>query len=100
MATRDLPAIVDYITETKRQKGNIIYIGHSMGTSISYIYSSVMKEHAEDNLKAIISFAPIAYMAHVRGLYALAAPFANIIKVILFIISINDLCLWNILYKT
>lgn len=91
MGTQDLPAIVDHISERNHQKGNIIYIGHSMGTTISYIYSSIMKEHAETNLKAIISFAPIAYLAHVKGLFAIVALFADIIKVIFIIIRLKFL---------
>ncbi|XP_049823891.1 gastric triacylglycerol lipase-like [Aethina tumida] len=59
-ATIDIPAIIDTIANVSGQPGKLIYVGHSMGTTISYIYASVNRTHCKNNVKAIISLAPIA----------------------------------------
>ncbi|XP_050310870.1 uncharacterized protein LOC126746602 [Anthonomus grandis grandis] len=83
-AIYDIPACIDVIAEKTGGRGDLIYIGHSMGTTISYIYSSLMSQHAEKNVKIIISLAPVAYMGHVKGAFGLLAPsapfFANILR--------------------
>ncbi|KAJ8967155.1 hypothetical protein NQ317_000961 [Molorchus minor] len=68
MGVCDLPALVEFIANTTGQKGNIIYIGHSMGTTMSYVYASEKKDHASAHLKALISLAPVAYMEYVSPL--------------------------------
>lgn len=77
----DLPAMVDFITKTTGQKGNLVYIGHSMGTTISYIYASVNPEHAKDHIETIISLAPVAYMNNVMGGLKLMAPLTPFLAV-------------------
>lgn len=81
MAIYDLPACIDFIATRTGEKGNLIYVGHSMGTTISYIYSTVKRKHAEDNVKAIISLAPVAYMKNVMGAFRLLAPLAPLVAV-------------------
>uniref|UniRef100_A0AAR5P6G4 Lipase n=1 Tax=Dendroctonus ponderosae TaxID=77166 RepID=A0AAR5P6G4_DENPD len=83
MAIYDLPACIDFVANRTGEKGNLIYVGHSMGTTISYIYSTVKRKHAEDNVKAIISLAPVAYMKNVMGAFRLLAPLAPLVADIL-----------------
>lgn len=81
MAIYDLPACIDLIANRTGEKGNLIYVGHSMGTTISYIYSTLKRDHALENLKAIISLAPVAYMGHIGGTFRLLAPSAPLLAV-------------------
>lgn len=81
MGVYDLPAIIDFVAKTTGQAGRIVYIGHSMGTTMSYIYASLMPDHAKQNLRGIVSLAPIAYLRHVRSAAKLIVPFADIIGV-------------------
>ncbi|XP_019871145.1 gastric triacylglycerol lipase [Aethina tumida] len=73
-ATIDIPANLDVVAKVTGQAGNIIYVGHSMGTTISYIYCSVNVTHCKNNLKAVISLAPIANLNKLKVpfLYLLA----------------------------
>ncbi|KAL1497781.1 hypothetical protein ABEB36_008679 [Hypothenemus hampei] len=83
MAIYDLPACIDLIANRTGEKGNLIYVGHSMGTTVSYIYSSLMRKHAEENLKSIISLAPVAFMGNIKGSFKLLAPFVPLFRTIL-----------------
>ncbi|CAH0560376.1 unnamed protein product [Brassicogethes aeneus] len=66
MGSIDVPTIVEKVAEVSKQPGNIIYIGHSMGTTASYIYCTLNSSHCANNLKAIISLAPIAKINHTK----------------------------------
>lgn len=66
MALYDIPRQLDEISAVTGLRGKIIYIGHSMGTTMSYIYSIKRKQHAEETLIGIISLAPVAYMHHMK----------------------------------
>ncbi|RZC35006.1 Abhydro lipase domain containing protein [Asbolus verrucosus] len=77
IAIYDIPAIIDFIKTETGKKNKIIYIGHSMGTSISYVYASLKPEDAVNNLKSIVSLAPIAYMDHIAPFAKVLAPFHN-----------------------
>ncbi|XP_014233463.2 lipase 3-like [Trichogramma pretiosum] len=59
MATVDMANIIDYVLDVTNQK-QIMYVGHSMGTSISYILLSTKPEYNE-KIKLVVSFTPVAY---------------------------------------
>ncbi|XP_019879730.1 gastric triacylglycerol lipase [Aethina tumida] len=88
-ATIDIPAIIDTIANVSGQPGKLIYVGHSMGTTISYIYASVNRTHCKNNVKAIISLAPIANLNkfEVPFMHFLALN-SQIIKDTLFLVKI------------
>ncbi|XP_011066183.1 PREDICTED: lipase 3-like [Acromyrmex echinatior] len=58
MATRDLPAMIDYVLNYTKQK-TIYYIGHSMGTTVLFTLLS-MKPEYNAKIKLGICLAPIA----------------------------------------
>lgn len=64
MGVYDIPVIVEYISKVTDQEGELSYIGHSMGTTISYIYASLKPLHAKKYLKKIVSLAPIGHDTH------------------------------------
>lgn len=81
MAIYDIPAMLNFIVQTTNQAGNITFIGHSMGTTISFIYASLRPQQAGNILKSIIAIAPVAYMDHVRSISRSLAQFSDIIWV-------------------
>ncbi|XP_069680598.1 gastric triacylglycerol lipase-like [Periplaneta americana] len=61
----DLPAVIDYILK-KTGKEKIIYVGHSMGTTLFYIMMSQRPEYNQ-KITVMISLAPIAYTSHSKN---------------------------------
>lgn len=78
MGIYDVPAAVSYIVEKTNM--SLIYIGHSMGTTMGYVMASERPEIAE-KIKVMISLAPIGFMSHLKSPVRIVAPFANDIKV-------------------
>ncbi|CAH0561481.1 unnamed protein product [Brassicogethes aeneus] len=76
MGTYDLPAVLQYVSTHTNRPGEIIYIGHSMGTTMFFVFSS-LKPQAAKNVKLMIALAPTAYMTHVRSPIRYLAPFSN-----------------------
>ncbi|XP_014208893.1 lipase 3-like [Copidosoma floridanum] len=59
IALFDMPASIDYILK-ETQQPSLIYVGHSMGTSISYVLLSTKPEYNK-KVKLVISLAPVAF---------------------------------------
>ncbi|XP_014232840.2 lipase 3-like [Trichogramma pretiosum] len=59
MAVIDMPNIVDYVLNITNEQ-QVMYIGHSMGTAISYIFLSTRPEY-QQKVKLSVSFTPVAY---------------------------------------
>lgn len=80
MGIFDLPAALDFVSKKTARPGEIIYIGHSMGTTMFFVYSSIYK-NAKDTVQKMVGLAPAAYMGHVRSVIKYLAPFANNLEV-------------------
>lgn len=59
LSVYDVPAQIEVVAEKTGRAGNIIYIGHSLGTTTAFIYAIDKMEQAHKNLRAIIALAPI-----------------------------------------
>lgn len=79
MGLYDLPAVITYITNYKSD--TLIYIGHSMGTTMFYVMASKRPDVA-DKVRAMMSLAPVAYVSHVKSPVRIVAPFAHNLEVI------------------
>lgn len=80
MGIYDLPAMISYITNTTSQSLHT-YIGHSMGTTASYIMAAERPDIAE-MVQAIISLAPVAFTEHIKSPFRYFAPFASNYEII------------------
>lgn len=89
MATKDLPAVLYHISNTTGKAGQILYIGHSMGTTMSFVLSSVLPQVAK-NIKLIVSLAPTAFMTHLTSPVKYLAPFTNDLNWIATNLGINQ----------
>lgn len=86
MAEYDLPAVIDYILEVKITENRfhlqrldnhqVIYVGHSMGTSMAFAMLSLKPEY-NDKVKAMFALAPVGYMRHIKSPIRLLAPFSK-----------------------
>lgn len=74
MGVYDLPAALYYVSNMTQSPGEIIYIGHSMGTTMFFVLSSVRPQVAK-NVKVMVALAPVAYMTHIRSPIKYLAPF-------------------------
>ncbi|XP_072413930.1 gastric triacylglycerol lipase isoform X1 [Chiloscyllium punctatum] len=57
MATKDLPAVIDFILQKTSQR-QLYYVGHSQGTTIGFIAFSTMPELAK-KIKVFFGLAPV-----------------------------------------
>ncbi|XP_045480546.1 lipase 3-like [Harmonia axyridis] len=74
MGVYDLPAVIQFISTTTGKGGEILYVGHSMGTTMFYVFSSLRPEIAK-LVKLMVSLAPVAYMKNVRSPIRYLTPF-------------------------
>ena len=65
MGIYDMPTSIDYIL-AQTGHSQLHYVAHSMGTTIFYVMCSERPQYNK-KIKTMISYAPIAYMNHVRS---------------------------------
>ncbi|RZC35005.1 gastric triacylglycerol lipase, partial [Asbolus verrucosus] len=73
----DLPATMEYITKKTGNFRKIIYVGHSMGCTVCFIYTSLKKDHAEKYLKGFIALSPATAMKYFRSDFRPLLPILN-----------------------
>ncbi|XP_014469105.1 PREDICTED: lipase 3-like [Dinoponera quadriceps] len=59
IATRDLPAMIDYVLKTTGRE-KLFYLGHSQGTTTFFVMSAQLPEY-QDKVHAMFAMAPVAY---------------------------------------
>ena len=74
MAVHDFPAQQQYIRSFKDD--DLIYIGHSMGTSLTYVLAS-KRPDVFDKIKAVFHLGPVAYFYRIRGMLKWMIPFLH-----------------------
>lgn len=60
----DLPAFFREIERHTGRRGNIIFIGHSLGPTLSMMYASAFPEDAHKTIKMFIYMAPAYTLSH------------------------------------
>lgn len=80
MGVLDLPIVLSFIGDKTHQTGNITYIGHSMGTTMFFVYAST-QPNVTNMVKKMIGLAPVAFTAAVRSPIRYLAPWAHDIEV-------------------
>ena len=76
----DAPAEISYVTKMTNQ--DIIYVGHSMGTTMFYVMA-IEKPDIAARVKAMYSFAPIAYIYYLKSPLRLISPLASSLEVLI-----------------
>jgi lysosomal acid lipase/cholesteryl ester hydrolase len=77
----DFPAMFGTILANTDPNGKIIYIGHSLGTTLSLMYAAEFPEIARNTLKLMILISPAYTLTNMKSPYRLAAPFGSAIIV-------------------
>ncbi|KAB0799679.1 hypothetical protein PPYR_07560 [Photinus pyralis] len=80
MGVRDLPTALAYVSNVTGLMGDIIYIGHSMGTTMFYSMASTLPEFTHKHVKVMAGLAPVAYMTYITSPIRYFAPFVNDIQ--------------------
>lgn len=63
-------------------ENDLIYVGHSMGTTMNFVLLSEKPEYNE-KIRLFIALAPVAFMTHIKSPIRFLAPFSKDIEVII-----------------
>lgn len=96
-AMHDLPAMIDYINEIKGTN-DLLYIGHSMGTTALFALLSTRLEY-NNKMKAAFTMAPVAFMTGVRSPIKMLAPYANNIEWIAKYLGADEFVPQGVIFK-
>ena len=66
MAEKDLPAFIDFVTETTGLE-KISYIGHSEGTTQMFMGASLNPDYFKEKINLFIALAPVASTANISS---------------------------------
>ncbi|KAK9891682.1 hypothetical protein WA026_015650 [Henosepilachna vigintioctopunctata] len=90
IGTIDMPAMIDYVLETTKQKA-LYHIGHSQGTTSFYVMCSELPQYNK-KIIAHYSLAPIAYMKHAFSpILRFGSKFVGVLEVVSSLFGINEL---------
>lgn len=79
MGFYDLPASIDHILNVTGEQ-QLIYIGHSLGTTVFYVMASALPEYNK-KIKFQISLAPVTTITHTTSAYRVLVPRAKMFVV-------------------
>jgi lysosomal acid lipase/cholesteryl ester hydrolase len=80
MAQKDIPSQLKLVANETGKAGEIIYIGHSMGTTLIFMYASEYPEETRELIQGLVALAPVVYLNGVP-LIELVKPLASLIIV-------------------
>lgn len=95
IALLDLPAIFHTILSYTPPESKIIFIGHSLGTSISLMYSAEYPKYSSSILKMLVFLCPAYTLTNMISPLKTMAPAGDIILVS----SINSTYFNKVLYS-
>uniref|UniRef100_A0A146LJT0 Gastric triacylglycerol lipase n=1 Tax=Lygus hesperus TaxID=30085 RepID=A0A146LJT0_LYGHE len=79
MGYYDLPAVIDFMLN-KSDTSQIIYVGHSQGTTEFYVMASTRPEY-NAKVKVSATMAPIAHFTHCKGTVKILSDFTGVLGV-------------------
>ena len=62
VASKGVPAILNTIATATNKSSSIIYIGHSRGSTLVFMYASENPEEAQKLLRGVVALSPIVYL--------------------------------------
>lgn len=77
---KDLELVTDQIRE-RTGLSKFYYVGHSMGSTIFFIYCSMKPEKCKEHVKVMFSFAPVAFLSHISGFLKFFVSYTDTLKV-------------------
>ncbi|KAF4520578.1 hypothetical protein B566_EDAN011131 [Ephemera danica] len=88
MGVYDIAAELDHVTSVSGEE-QVVYIGHSMGTTMFWILCSEKPKY-NAKIKQMHALAPVAFMGKVRSPLRLMAPFVMQIEWLLEMIGVDE----------
>ncbi|KAK9737382.1 alpha/beta-hydrolase lipase region [Popillia japonica] len=79
MATIDMPLIMDFISKTTARRGNIYYIGHSLGTTIALMYAAAYPEESAQHVRMFVFMAPAYTLSNMISPYKQIVPLVPLV---------------------
>ncbi|XP_044729301.1 gastric triacylglycerol lipase-like [Chrysoperla carnea] len=76
IAAFDLARMLKFIGQKTNQIGNILYIGHSMGTT-TFFALMASKPQYNKYVKSMFALAPVAYVNNIKGPLSIISTFSN-----------------------
>lgn len=58
IAVYDLPAIIETIVKATGRKGEIMFLGHSLGSTVALMYATEFPEEAKENIRFFMFLSP------------------------------------------
>jgi lysosomal acid lipase/cholesteryl ester hydrolase len=83
MAQKDIPSQLNLVANATGKAGEIIYIGHSMGTTLVFMYASEYPEETRELIQGLVALAPVVYLNGV--------PLIELVKPLTSLIIVNNL---------
>ena len=62
MASNDIPALLKLVANVTEKESAIIYIGHSRGATLIFMYASEHPAETQKLLKCMVALCPVAYL--------------------------------------
>lgn len=90
MGLYDITALLGYIEKYTNKSKETIYIGHSMGTTMFLVFSSLLPNISK-KVKAMVALAPVAFLSHVRSPLRFLAPMAKQVESLTETMGIKEL---------
>lgn len=77
IALYDIPAILETVATHTGQKGNIVFIGHSLGTTLALMYAAEYPIEAKETVKLFVFMSPAYTLSNMISPMKGMAPFMN-----------------------
>lgn len=77
IALYDLPAIFARILAETGKDSKIIFVGHSLGTTLALMYAAEYPEEAQKSMKLFVMLSPAYTLKNMRSPYRNAVPFGD-----------------------
>ena len=62
MASNDIPALLKLVANVTEKESAIIYIGHSRGATLIFMYASEYPAETQKLLKCVVALCPAVYL--------------------------------------
>lgn len=74
IALNDVPTMLNLVRYHTQDKGKIIYIGHSLGTTAALMYASEYPDEAANNVGLFVLLTPAYKLSNMRSPYRYLFP--------------------------
>lgn len=77
IAIYDLPAIIETIEKTTGRKGEILFVGHSLGSTLGLMYATEFPKIAKDHIRFFLFMSPAYTLSNMISPMKAAGPIMN-----------------------